>query len=409
MKKALIVLLALAFVGVFAMPAAAADKAEWSFYGSARVQTWSQDHDKVSDQVPTGFGGVNGFDDRDTVWGNQGNSRFGANAKVGSVSGRVEIRESSEFRVVWGEWDFGMGKLGVGKTYTPANMFYSNQVAFGEQNMLNMGGYYNGADHMLRLRFEGIADMVDFDLAFVDPNSAALVGGLAGTAASTVWQAAATPLAAGQVAGAAVGTMRPVFTPAAGYQATDIDTTLPQIEGRLLMNWGAIQAEFGGAWLEFENVAIDGTGAEREYDVDAWTLHFGLKFAMGPFYANGNIHTGENNTYLGQWMHDTATATYDAANDTIIDSDRWGYQLVAGFKLNDMLSFEAGYGAAEMEPNVVGMVDDEVSTYYLQAVLSPAQGVLIIPEIGERDYENDTAGNDEGESFYFGAVWKISF
>jgi len=373
MKKALIVLMAIALIGAFAMPAAAADKTEWSFYGSARVTTFSYDDDAMSPFAPNG--GVNGFDDRDTIWGQQGNSRFGANASAGAVSGRVEIRETSEFRVIWGEWDFGMGKLGVGKNYTPANMFYSNQVGFGEANMLNTGGFYTGADGMIKLSFEQIAGgMFDFDIAFVEP-------------------AALQNYGAGEDIPVVVG--------------SDLDTTLPQIESRFRFDWGPVQMEFGGAWLEVEDTRIVGN-TQREYDLEAWAVHFGTKFAMGPFYANGNIHTGENNSLLGQWVFDAALPTYDAANDTIIDADRWGWQLVAGFKLNDMISFEAGYGEAEMDSNVPGQFDNEVSSYYVQTVLSPAPGVLIIPEIGERDYDN--VGNvDRGDTFYFGAVWKISF
>ena len=283
------------------------------------------------------------------------------------------------------------------------------QVAFGEANLLNVGGFYTGADGMLRLRFQGIADMIDIDFALVEPNGAALAEDFAGNAAGVAWQSAAAVLGPTQVIQRTVGTLNEVYTPAAGYQDTDTDITLPQVEARILFNLGALQLEMSGGWLEFENVAIDGTGAEREYDIDAWVVAFGIKYAMGPFSFKGNIHSGENNSYLGQWVYDDAVATYDAANDSIIDSDRWGWSAVMGFKLNDMLSFEAGYAEAEMETNVVGDFDDEVSSYYVQAVIAPTAGVLIIPEIGERDYDDDTTGADEGDTFYFGACWKISF
>lgn len=376
MKKALIVLLAVAFVGAFALPAMAADKTEWGFYGSARVGTWSYDDDKMSGLVPNG--GVNGFDDRDTTWALQGNSRFGANASAGAVSGRVEIRETSEFRVMWGEWNFGPGKLGVGKNYTPANMFYSQQAGFGDANLLNIGGYYTGADGMIRLSFDNIADMFSFDLAFVEPT--------------------VVPDQSPAIRG---------LTPAQ-INALDADTTLPQIEGRFLFNWGPVQMEMGGAWVEFTDTAIVG-GAERDYDLDAWALHMGIKYAMGPFYANGNIHTGENNTYLGQWTYSQVVATYDAGNDTMVDADHWGWNLIAGFNLNDMLSFEAGYGETDADYNMPGLVEDETASYYMQARISPAAGVFIIPEIGKRDYKNTTAGVDQGDTFYFGATWRINF
>ncbi len=378
MKKILIALLAVAFVGAMAMPAMAQDKAEWSFYGSARVKTFSYDDDKMSGLAPNP--GVNGFDDRDTVWSMQGTSRFGANVSAGDISGRVEIRETDEFRVMWGEWDFGAGKLGIGKNYTPVNMFYSQQAAYDEIAMLNTGGLYTGADGMIRFRFQGLADMIDLDFALIEPGT------------SNEWE------------NSAAADFSTNFT---GIN-TDTDYTLPQIEARMLVNWGALQAEFNGGWVEFEETAIVG-GAERTYDLEGWILAMGLKYAMGPFYANGNIHTGENNSLLGQFLFDAAMPQYDAVNDTIVDRDHWGWHLVAGFNVNDLLALEAGYGENQMEPNQQNLIDDEVAAYYLQARVTPAKGLVIIPEIGKRDYKNDINGNDEGDSVYFGAVWKISF
>jgi len=377
MKKALIVLLAVAFVAAFAMPAMAADKSEWSFYGNARLQTFSYDDDENANNAVSGAAGRfgNQFDDRDTTWTNIGNSRFGANVTAGSVTGQVEMRESTEWRIIWGEWDFGVGKLGVGKNYTPANMFYSNQAGFGEVNMLWAGGEYTGADPMIRLRFQGIADMIDFDLAFVDNAGAAVPGGFAGFY---------------------------------GAGNTDTDTTLPQIEARMLINWGALQVEVNGAWLSYEAVGFDGNN-EREYDIDAWLAALGVKYAMGPFGFRAQVYTGENNSRVGQFLLSAANPTYVAGNDAVEDADGWGWIALANFKLNDMLTFEAGYGENQVDSNLVNTGDDENSTYYLQAVINPAQGVYIIPEIGEVDYQDDGAGNDEGDTFYFGAVWKIYY
>ncbi len=381
MKKVLITLVAAAFLCAFAVPAAA--QTEWSFYGSVRVETFSYDDDAQSPPAP------NAFDDRDTTWSLLGGSRFGADAKAGDVSGRIELRQTGEWRVVWGEWDFGFGKLGVGKHYTPANMFYSQQAGFGDAGLLDVGGYYTGAKGMLRLRFQGIADMFDFDLALVDPQDRG--GGLV----------VDDRLAAGR--GQDAGTIR------------DLDISLPQLEARMLFNWGPMQMEFGGAWSKFKETYVI-TNAERRYSVTAWGLHFGIKYAAGPFYINGNVHTGQNNSYLGQWVADAARAWYYAPNDAVIDSDRWGWQLVAGFNLNDMIAFEAGYGQAKVDYNdprvpVAGVtfVDNKVAAYYIQTRISPYKGVTIIPEIGKKDYKNDILGADEGDTTYFGVYWRISY
>jgi hypothetical protein len=395
MKKVLIVLMAVAFLGAFAVPAMAADKAEYSFYMSARMTTISYDDDWESGRTP------NAFDDRDTVWGWDDNmNRWGFNVKAGNLSGRYEYRADTESRIVWGEWDFGVGKLGIGKTYTPVNLFYSNQIGFDEINMLTYS-VYTGADGMIRLRFQGIADVLDFDLAFVQP---AYTGGVGG-------------------GGIVDGFFAPTNDAAVlGYLANDdLDITLPQIEARLLLNWGAFQAELNGGWVEYDYATAVG-GAEREYDIDAWMVGFGMKYSIGPFRFAGTIHTGDNTAVLGhlgaeilQGGVGTCVPWYNAANDNFVDTDRWGWMVLANFKLNDMISFEAGYGESELDyndpDNVAGVpFDYEQDGWYVQAVIAPTKGVLIIPEVGQVDYNNNPATNlDFGDTFYWGAVWKINF
>ena len=68
---------------LFAAPAMAAD---WSFYGSARIATWSTARDY-------GYDTANGQDDdQATQWYFQGNSRLlGARVKADKVTGRLEL------------------------------------------------------------------------------------------------------------------------------------------------------------------------------------------------------------------------------------------------------------------------------------------------------------------------------
>ena len=76
-----------------------------------------------------------------------------------------------------------------------------------------------------------------------------------------------------------------------------------------------------------------------------------------------------------------------------------------------MLKFEAGYGYQEheLDDNDAATVEDDTSAYYLQAVISPAEGIQIIPEIGVVDNEDSAANADEGDTTYFGAKWQINF
>jgi hypothetical protein len=163
MKKLMVLVAALALVAGSAMSVAAA---EWNFYGSARVATWMDNESEDYSQAL------------------QGNSRIGANVKASdSLTGRFELgigepgplgigvdplkKDNNDVttRIIWGEWNFGAGSLGVGKHYTPLNFFTSNQVFDGDTNLLPYGGVYSARNTMLRLKFGG------FEIAAVKPQT----------------------------------------------------------------------------------------------------------------------------------------------------------------------------------------------------------------------------------------------
>ena len=126
MKKLILVIAALALI---ASPALAVD---WNFYGSARMATYylSRDYNNGTPSDLDGGGGLltSGFDSDDQIqWDLQGNSRLGATVKAENISGRFEfgIDESNvSSRRIYGEWDFGAGKLKVGKDYITGQTVY---------------------------------------------------------------------------------------------------------------------------------------------------------------------------------------------------------------------------------------------------------------------------------------------
>jgi hypothetical protein len=81
---------------------------------------------------------------------------------------------------------------------------------------------------------------------------------------------------------------------------------------------------------------------------------------------------------------------------------------VGGYKFNDMVTVEAGYGYEESELDDAVQEDDS-SSYYIQAKLTLAPGVYITPEIGITDHGKDQNGVEEGETTYYGCKWQISF
>jgi len=91
------------------------------------------------------------------------------------------------------------------------------------------------------------------------------------------------------------------------------------------------------------------------------------------------------------------------------DNDGYGFIVVAGAKINDMFSVEAGYGYVETEFDLTGPVEDGAASYYLQFPITLAPGVYVTPEVGMIDYDEDPGGYDESDTTYFGAKWQINF
>ena len=335
MKKLMVLVAALALVAGSAMTAAAAD---WNFYGSSRVSTFYVDLDQA--------------DTTNYTQNLQGNARIGANVKVSDeLVGRFEYGTGVNVRILWGEWNFGSGQLGIGQHYTPLNMFKSNQVFGSDNDMLAQGGVYGGRQSMIQLTFG------DFQIAATQVNTAAI----------------------------------------AGLAGTEVD--FPAIEVSYDLRMDAYELNLAGGYQSYEIGGLD---------VDSWVVAAGGAANFGPAYIQGNVYIGENAGNLmgvsvdGDNAWDDGFAVYDAVNNKIEDNDNLGFVLSAGFKANDMFAFEIGYGWAETD---VANVEDEVATYYVQSSITLAPGVFITPEIGM--FDGDESGDEE--TLYYGAKWQINF
>ena len=349
MKKLIVLVAAMVMVAGYA------SAAEWNFYGSARVSTfWT-----TVDANTVGTADVDQF-----AQGLQGNSRVGANVKVSDeLSGRFEVGNSAttwNTRLIYGEWNFGGGTFLVGQTYTPLNMFYSNQVFGGDTDLLAYGGVYSGRAPMLRLKYGS------FQIAAVAPAAANLLG-----------------------AGGAT------------------ENAFPTIEASYNLKMGAFGLQLAGGYNTYEN-----TLAAASYDIDAYVLAVGASAQFGMFSLGANVYTGQNSGQL-LWtdVNGAAVATSGLPVITgtqVRDNDVLGYVIVATAKVNDMFSVEFGYAGIQTELDAVPggiAVKDDASSYYAQAVITLAPGVSVIPEVGVIDY--DEIG--QSQTTYFGAKWQINF
>lgn len=354
MKKLIVLAASFALVATFAMTAAAAD---WNFYGSARVSTFWTSADL----------NVAGLSDADDfAQGLQGNARIGANVKVSDeLSGRFEYGTGVNTRLLYGQWDFGGGKFLVGQTYSPLNMFYSGQVFGSDLGLLSYGGVYSGREAILQLQFGG------FKVALINPSKkTADIGAVAVEADST-------------------------------------ETTLPGIEASFGLSFDPVSLKVAGGYQTYE--ATWGTMTE---DVESYMVALGAAVNLGIFYVKGDVYYGQN---PGNLISVDAGSGWGAnglaaANPLeFVDNDTYGFIVVAGLKLNDMFGLEAGYGYVNSEFDASGSNENEAMAYYVQAPITLAPGVFVIPEVGFIDNCEDDFGADEHEVTYFGAKWQINF
>ena len=371
MKKFFVLFAACALVAAFTLPAMA--ESEWSFYGSSRFSTWSEDWDNNS--MTQYMGRATTFDDRDLTWDQDGGSRFGANVAAGDISGRYEVGINDDGinqRLIWGQWDFGAGQIRIGTDYSPSELFnYSDQRWWGYNCLTSMGYFYAGRSAQIKFTFPAAGGT--FQFAFVEPDTTAI---------------------------------------AIGANAIEQDTSIPKLEASFTRNFGPVYFFVSGGYNTYDDVVI---ATDKEYDVDSWMIGTCLGIAQGPFYAYGAIFTAQNLVeYASAFGFDfELNAVYDGVSDSIEDTDTVSYSLVAGFSPNDMITLEAGWGYAEMDRTVQGVTtEDDAQMYYLQCRIQVAEGFSIVPEIGKYDLKDRTVGGvstDQGDMNYFGAHWKIDF
>ena len=365
MKKLLIVLAVL----LLAAPTMAA---EWNFYGSARFATWSTDVDMD----------VAGEDsDRDTLWDQQGNSRIGATVKFNDeIGGAFEAGDSWNKRKLYGTYNFGAGQLLIGQTYTPSSAnFYSNSVYNGDGDLLGIGQFYVGRVPMIQLSYG------DLKLAFIKPNVYDY---------SDVLSELELEAYAGLI---------------------DTDVTIPKIELSYGYKGEMFFVDVFGGYQTYE---IEISDVNYSQDIDAYVVGIGAGVDFGPAYLKAGFHTGENFGNYGQWNQAAGYFGtgyfWDKAipyESGVVDSDGMGYLGVLGFKANDMLTFEAGYGYEETELDDSAVDVDyeaEIEQYYLNATINFTKGFFMVPEIGMIQYE-EKGETEEPEIFYVGAKWQINF
>jgi hypothetical protein len=364
MKK-LIVLTAL-FAMVLGGTAIAAD---WNFYGSSRMQlyTENQSQDLAANPLTTSS------DNRNTTFSQQTNSRIGANVAAGDVKGRFEYGASggnANIRLLYGTWNFGSGEMSVGQMYNPTYYGLSNQAVGlgGDNGLAGFGAPFSRLD-AIEFKFGG------FKIAAVEPSTTALTD------------------------------------PGATFARPNARVTLPKIELAYNGAFGPVNLHVSGGWnsVDFYDAA------DNSKSVTSMVGQVMAKYSGGPFMIGGSFLYGSN---LGNYGWNVgpaglATAIWDGTE--VKDTTTMGFTLVAGFTFSDMVGIEAGYGyLVNSYDSAVNSNDDPAMSYYLQVPLTLADGVFIIPEVSVYDYSDGISlatglKTKEGNAVLVGAKFQINF
>lgn len=362
MKK----LIAIFAVLLIAAPALAQD---WSFYGSARMNTW-WDHRDYKDVVPAALGDQD--DDDDLQWDFASNSRLGARVKADKVSGRIELALPSsnthdgnvQTRLMYGTWKFADNmSLKVGKDYTPVSQFISTQTFYEDLGLLGIGTTYGRRPGQIGLQIGG------FELALIQPNSTNTFAG------------------------------------------GDTDEWLPKIEAGFRMSAGMFSFGVMGGFQTFRVEDVGGAVTD-DIDITSYILGADVGVNIGAFYVKAGGSWGQNWTNA-RWndLAFTSNANAGAAlkgGDDTDDCMSWMASLMVGFKFSSELAFEVGAGYRS-DDNDAADNEDEAWSAYVNATITLAKGVYLVPEVGYFDYMDDVNGDDQGYEWYAGLKWQIDF
>jgi len=372
MKKFIVLLAVIAMVGAFTATAIA----DVSLYGSARFRTYYADVDSGDPTVSS---------DKDLEWRMGNLTRFGADFKGDKVTGKFEADaragsagttadiESSggasglgnmRLRHLWGQYDFGAGKLMIGQNY-PLYDAPANGVAYYSGGFQKFGGIgiTDARTSQLRLTFG------NFRLAFLQCDT---TNG----------------------------------SPSASYN--DVDITFPKIEARYDMKLDAFALNFIGGYQTYE---IEDTATSNSENITSWALAARGKANFGPGYAGLALTWRQNGDNYGAWTVSTKeTATFQ--NNDLKDATAFGLVATLGWKINDMFTLEGSYAALSSSQDTDLDNEDDASVWGIIAKIDVAPGVRIQPELifqDNKDVKNDAVNTDQGDATIFGVWWMISF
>lgn len=369
----------------FSVPAMALDVTP---YGAIRVGTWytSSTYYNPADGAA--------FHDADFTLDLQGNSLVGIRVKEGDFGGVAELGAYNpknrsggvELRLLFGEWDFGKGKLRVG--YAPSPYVYRSEQTYDSDGGFNgYGSLWDGRHAQIKATLNN-----GMYLALMKPGTSKNGPVAATTNSGASWS----------------GT--PHNQTATVYAATNTnyDTYLPRTvlgyEGKSgIVNYG------GGAALNAYTETQTNAGATAYKDEIYSYLAFAhTRIDLAPVELKFNLYGGRN---IGNLMSNPAAAvgSFHQRNSAgrTADANTVGGWAQAGYVLNDKTKVFAGVSYETSDSNITELDDKLAAFANLQYVVT--KNFKVVPEFTYLDDMNSTAGTKEPKIYAAGVKWEMSF
>lgn len=358
MKATFTLLLSVLFLFHFVSRSSAVDV---DLYGDVRIRTWRE-----WQRAAEGETFANGSSTRENFNMNlQGNSRVGARITVSdefSALAEAGFSESTvNIRHLVGHWHFGAGTFSVGQSLTPVNHANSRRTCHDDRGLRGFGEPYTGRRPMLQLAVS------DFKFAFVKPTG-----------------------------------VSNLHTQDKDENESELNQRMPRLEMayQRVVDPLTLQA-FGG----YHHYTMEAPG--QDFDIHSYMAGTGLWWRPGNAYMRGVGYYARNVRQFGQYISPLQPGSFGSAridDNRVIDNDTLGVVLFSGYRVNDGLSLEAGYGYIQSRDSVSGADTSKWQAYYVQARITLAKGMMVVPELAV-----DESRDSDERVVYLGAKWQASF
>ena len=381
MRKKIISASLVAVTLALSVPAMALDVTP---YGAIRVGTW---YTSSTYNNPTTGASLH---DSDFSLDIQGDSLIGMRVKEGDYSGVAELGAYNpkarsagvELRLLFGEWNFGEGKLRVG--YAPSPYVFRSEQTY------DSDGGFNGYGSLWDGRYAQVKASLNNGLYVTLMKSATSI--TAGAANST--------------SNAGPAWANTAFNNTATTYAatnTDYDTYMPKTivgyEGKAgIVDYG------GGAAVNYYKKTVTTANVGVEEEVSSYLFFAHAKIDLAPVELKFNAYGGQN---VGNLMSNAA-ATAGSFRTNNKNAHTYGGFGQVGYKLNDKLKAFAGasYEASECDANAY--TDDKMAAF-VNVQYAVTKNFKVVPEFTYLNDLSSTTGAKEPKIYAAGVKWEMIF